>query len=172
MGELGFVAWLLPAVPTASPPFTVVSNFEATVDKLTGGDGSETGGGRDTTSFKRGRKNSSANTYLLSLDVKVHPYMSTPGWGRGSGVLSNILLEAGATIRRVLVYSAGGRMTMHHDCGRPTAPPPPPPQPMPTIPPPPPSNDDDSDAEHHSDDSDYEFEFEFEDVPAPSPPPP
>jgi hypothetical protein len=176
--DLGFIAWLLHTTPTAppptTPPFTVVSNFEGPFDKLTGGDGRETGGGRDKTSFKRGRRNSSANAYL-SLDANVHEHSRL-----GQGLLSNIMLEAGATVRRVLVYSAGGYMTMHHDCGRPTAPPPPPPQPMPTMPPPPPSsNDDDSDVEHHSDDSDYEFEddsdyefgFKFEDVQAPSTPP-
>jgi hypothetical protein len=95
---------------------------------------------------------------VASMDVKVHEQTRLR-----QGILSNSLLEDGATVRRVLVYSAGARMTMHHDCGRPTAPPPPSPQPMPTMPPPPPS-DDDSDAEHQTDDSDYEFEFEFEDV--------
>ena len=79
-----------------------VSNFEATIDKLTGGDGGETGGGRDKTSFKRGRRYSLANAYL-SLDAKVHEASRL-----GKGLLSNMLLEAGATIRRVLVYSSGG----------------------------------------------------------------
>jgi hypothetical protein len=132
-GELGFVAWLLhEAVPTA-PPFTVVSNFEAMVDDMTGGKRCETGS-KEETSFRRGRKNSWENSYL-SMDVKVHEQTRLR-----QGILSNSLLEDGATVRRVLVYSAGARMTMHHvhDCGRPTAPPPPSPQPMPTMPPPPP----------------------------------
>ena len=88
------MAWLLQAAP-AAPPFTVVSNFEATEDDLTGGGRRETGG-REETSFRRGRKNSTENSYL-SLDVKVHEQTRL-----GQGLLSNILLEAGATIRRVL----------------------------------------------------------------------
>ena len=55
---------------------------------------------------------------VRALDAKLHEHSKL-----GQGLLSNILLEAGATVRRVLVYSAGGHMTMHHDCGRPTAPP-------------------------------------------------
>jgi hypothetical protein len=41
---------------------------------------------------------------VRALDAKLHEHSKL-----GQGLLSNILLEAGATVRRVLVYSAGAR---------------------------------------------------------------